>query len=58
VAGEASTEASRAWRGPMAPSSPEWEARAVATPRWRGPSLLEARVQAVEEGAVAARRGY
>jgi hypothetical protein len=41
---------------PMAPSSPEWKARVVATPRWHNP-MAGARALAVEEVAVAGRGG-
>jgi hypothetical protein len=51
-------EASGARRGPRIPTSLEWEARAAATPRRHGPSLLEARAGALEvdEVAMAGRR--
>jgi hypothetical protein len=48
-------EASGARRSPS-PSSPEWEVRAVVTPRRHGPSLLEARAWALAV-EVAGRRG-
>jgi hypothetical protein len=47
-------EASEARRSPMTPSTHEWETRAVATPRRRGPSQLDAQAWAL---AVAGRHG-